>query len=143
MYLVNLVSVPQDPDATLTNKVLPEQEGSPLARLLLLAARNKEEGEEDEGRFVSGYYSIPLPAEIVTARNYTAITHLSSKPESKKQGYKIACSLCHNCQYAKRRNKTASMSKRKEILACKCSTIDYARIWAGPTPGLVPASLFA
>jgi hypothetical protein len=48
-YLVNLVSVPQDPDAALTNnKVLPEQGGSPLTRLLMLVARNGE--EEDEGK---------------------------------------------------------------------------------------------
>ena len=69
MYLVNLVSVPQDPDAALTNKVLPEQEGSPLARVLLLAARNREEGQEDDGRFLSGDYSVPFPAELVTVRN--------------------------------------------------------------------------
>jgi hypothetical protein len=48
-YLVNLVSVPQDPDAALTNnKVLPEQGGSPLTSLLMLVARNNE--EEDEGK---------------------------------------------------------------------------------------------
>jgi hypothetical protein len=52
MYLVNLVSVPQDPDVALTNnKVLPEQGGSPLTNLLLLAARNSDEEEEGEDLF--------------------------------------------------------------------------------------------
>jgi hypothetical protein len=69
MYLVNLVSVPQDPDAALTNKVLPEQEGSPLTRVLLLAARNKKEGDEDEDRFLAGDYLIPFPGELKTAWN--------------------------------------------------------------------------
>jgi len=49
VYLVNLVSVPQDPFAAVTNnKVLPEQGGSPLTSLLLLAARNIEQEEEKE-----------------------------------------------------------------------------------------------
>jgi hypothetical protein len=49
-YLVNLLSVPQDPDVALTNnKVLPEQGGSVLTSLLLMAARNSNEEEEEEG----------------------------------------------------------------------------------------------
>jgi hypothetical protein len=49
-YLVNLLSVPQDPDMALTNnKVLPEQGGSVLTSLLLLAAKNSAEEEEEEG----------------------------------------------------------------------------------------------
>lgn len=49
-YLVNLLTVPQDPDMALTNnKVLPEQGGSVLTSLLLLAARNSEEAVEEEG----------------------------------------------------------------------------------------------
>lgn len=69
MYLVNLVSVPQDPDAALTNKVLPEQEGSPLTRVLLLAARNKKEGDEDEDRFLAGDYLIPFSGELEATWN--------------------------------------------------------------------------
>jgi hypothetical protein len=49
-YLVNLLSVPQDPDMALTNnKVLPEQGGSVLTSLLMLAARNRNDEEEEEG----------------------------------------------------------------------------------------------
>jgi hypothetical protein len=56
MYLVNLMSVPQNPEPSLTNEVLPEQEGSPLARLLLMASRKREDGEGDDAPFVSGDY---------------------------------------------------------------------------------------
>ena len=72
MYLVNLMSVPQDPDPSFTNKVLPEQEGSPLARLLLMASRKREDGEENDARFVSGEYSVLFPAELKTAWNYAS-----------------------------------------------------------------------
>lgn len=49
-YLVDLLTVPQDPDMALTNnKVLPEQGGSVLTSLLLLAARNSDEEVEEEG----------------------------------------------------------------------------------------------
>jgi len=70
MYLVNLMSVPQDSDPLYTNKVLPEQQGSPLARLLLLASRKKE--EENDARFISGDYSFLFPAELKTAWNYAS-----------------------------------------------------------------------
>jgi hypothetical protein len=79
MYLVNLMSVPQEPEPSLTNKVLPEQEGSPLARLLLMASRKREDGEGAGAPFVSGDYSIPFPAELKTAwKYYQQIIHLLS-----------------------------------------------------------------
>jgi hypothetical protein len=62
MYLVNLMSVPQEPEPSFTNKVLPEQEGSPLARLLLMASRKREDEEGDGAPFFSGDCSIPFPA---------------------------------------------------------------------------------
>jgi len=100
MYLVNLMSVPQDPDPSFTNKVLPEQEGSPLARLLLLASKKKEGGEENDAPFVSGDYSVLLvfPAELKTAWNYTSANHPSSKLEAWNQGNKTIYSLRHNAQ---------------------------------------------
>jgi len=64
MYLVKLMSVPQDPEPSFTNKVLPEQEGSPLARLLLLASRKNPDGEENDAYFVPGDYSVLLPAQL-------------------------------------------------------------------------------
>lgn len=75
MYLVNLMSVPQDPDPSFTNKVLPEQEGSPMARLLLLASKKKEDEEENDAPLVSGDYSVLFPAELKTARNYASANH--------------------------------------------------------------------
>ena len=98
MYLVNLVSVPQDPDPSFTNKVLPEQEGGPLARLLLLASRKKEDAEQDDARLVSGDYSIPFPAELKIAWNYGSTNYPSSKLEAWTQGNKIVYSLRHNIQ---------------------------------------------
>ena len=96
MYLVNLMSVPQDP--SFSNKVLPEQEGSPLARLLLLASKKKEDGEENYARFVSGDYSVLFPAELKTAWNYASTNHPSPKLEASNQGNETVYSLRHNVQ---------------------------------------------
>jgi hypothetical protein len=72
-YLVNLVSVPQDPDAALTNnKVLPEQGGSPLASLLMLVANGEE---EDQGRVLIFQTIIQLQL-LVRCRMYG--THSST-----------------------------------------------------------------
>ena len=98
MYLVNLMSVPQDPDPSFTNKVLPEHEGSPLARMLLLASRKKEDGEENDARFVSGDYSVLFPAELKTAWNYASTNHPFSKYGAWNQGNKTVYSLRHNVQ---------------------------------------------
>jgi hypothetical protein len=98
MYLVNLMSVPQDSEPSFTNKVLPEQEGSPLARLLLLASRKNPDGEENDTRFVPGDYSVLLPAQLKTAWNYASTNHPSSKPEAWNQGNKTVYSLRHNVQ---------------------------------------------
>lgn len=95
MYLVNLMRVPQDPDPSFTNKVLPEQEGSPLARLLLLASRKKEDGEENDARFLSGNYSVLFPAELKIAWNYDSTNHTSS---NLRPGIRIVYSLRHNLQ---------------------------------------------
>jgi hypothetical protein len=119
MYLVNLMSVPQDPEPSFTNKVLPEQEVSPLARLLLLAARKNPDGEENDARFVPGDYSVLLPAQLKTAFNYASTKHPSSKLEAWNQGNK-------NCLLitSQRTNTTVSVPKRKEIIACMVSDID-------------------
>jgi hypothetical protein len=98
MYLVNLMSVPQDPEPSFTNKVLPEQEGSPLAKLLLLASRKNPDGEENDAQFVPGDYSVLLPAQLKTAWNYASKNHSSSKLEVWNQENKTVYSLRHNIQ---------------------------------------------
>jgi hypothetical protein len=82
VYLVNLLGIPQDPDAALNNnKVLPEQGGSPLTSLLLLAARNTE--EEEEGENCCG----PSSSYMLININSIYLNFL--------QSYSVHCSISH------------------------------------------------